>query len=117
LLCPKHKIYNKRKIFNCSSQKDPYNKLESELRLTRECLKIALKYKIPISILTKSKTVLNDLDIIKKFGENIKIGFTLTFDNDIDSIDWEKEASLPKERVECLKVLKENNIKTWIILY
>jgi DNA repair photolyase len=92
---------------------DPYNKLESELRLTRECLKLALKYRIPISILTKSKTVLNDLDVIKKFNGNIKIGFTLTFDNDKDSKEWESEASLPKERIETLKVLNQNNIKTW----
>jgi len=92
---------------------DPYNSVESELRLTRECLKIALKYKIPIAILTKSKTVLNDLDIIKKFGKNIKVGFTLTFDNQKDSWEWEPEATLPLDRLSTLKTLKENNIKTW----
>lgn len=92
---------------------DPYNKIESEYKLTRQCLEIALKYKIPISILTKSKAVLNDLDIIKKFKENIKVGFTLTFDNDEDSKEWEAEASLPDERIESLKILKENNINTW----
>jgi DNA repair photolyase len=92
---------------------DPYNSLETELRLTRECLKIALKYKVPISILTKSKTILNDLDIIKRFGRNIKIGFTLTFDNEKDSLEWEPQASLPEERIETLKILKENNITTW----
>lgn len=92
---------------------DPYNSLESELRLTRKCLEIALRYKIPISILTKSKTVLNDLDIFKNFGENIKIGFTLTFDNPSDSIKWEPQASLPDERIESLKILSKNKIKTW----
>lgn len=92
---------------------DPYNSLETKMRLTRQCLEIALKYKIPISILTKSKTVLDDLDVIKEFGENIKIGFTLTFDNMEDSVKWEPEASIPGDRIECLKILNENNIKTW----
>ena len=92
---------------------DPYNSLESELKLTRQCLEIALKYKIPISILTKSNTVLNDLDIIKEFGKNIKVGFTLTFDNEKDSREWEPEASTPKERISALKELKNNNIQTW----
>jgi DNA repair photolyase len=92
---------------------DPYNKLESELRLTRESLKLLYKYNIPVAILTKSRTVLNDLDIIKKFGDNIQVGMTLTFDNDKDSLEWEKEASLPCERIEILKQLKENKIKTW----
>ena len=92
---------------------DPYNEIEQELRLTRECLKIALKYKVPISILTKSKTVINDLDIIKEFGKNIKIGFTLTFDNQNDSLEWEPGAALPSERIESLKILHENNVMTW----
>ncbi len=106
---------------NCSSTKqvlltfmsDPYNKLETELRLTREALKILHKYNIPVAILTKSKSVLNDLDIIKKFGDSIQVGMTLTFDNEKDSLEWEKEASLPEERIETLKQLKQNNIKTW----
>jgi DNA repair photolyase len=107
------KFVNSDKQVQFCFMTDPYNKLEQELRLTRECLKIALKYKIPISILTKSKTVLNDIDIIKKFEDNIKIGFTLTFDNEKDSIDWEPEATIPIERIETLKELKKNNIKTW----
>jgi DNA repair photolyase len=92
---------------------DPYNKIEKELSLTRKCLEISLKYKIPISILTKSKLVIRDIDLFKEFKKNIKIGFTLTFDNEKDSLEWEPEAALPYERIECLKELKFNNIRTW----
>lgn len=108
-----------KKLKNLSGQvqfcfmSDPYNSLESELRLTRQCLEIAYNYRIPISILTKSKTVLHDIDIIKKFGENIQVGFTLTFDNEFDSYEWEPEASSPDERNEALQILFKNNIKTW----
>lgn len=109
--CKKH--YNSENQVLFCFMSDPYNSLESELRLTRECLKIALRYKIPIAILTKSNTVLNDLDVIKRFGENIKIGFTLTFDNSKDSWEWEPEATGPLNRLTALKTLKENNIKTW----
>ena len=92
---------------------DPYNKLESELRLTRECLKLALKYNLKIAILTKSETVLNDIDIIKKFGANIKVGLTLTFDNNSDSFEWEPCALVASKRIETLKILNKHNIKTW----
>lgn len=109
--CKKLKNFDSQVQFCFMS--DPYNKLESELRLTRQCLEIAYSYKIPISILTKSKTVLNDLDIIKKFGENIQIGVTLTFDNEPDSYEWEPEASSPEERIDSLQTLHKNNIKTW----
>lgn len=109
--CKKH--YNSEDQVLFCFMTDPYNNLESELRLTRECLKIALKHKIPIALLTKSKTVLNDIDIIKKFGENIKVGFTLTFDNKKDSLKWEPETTGPMDRLSALKALKENGIKTW----
>ena len=109
--CKKLNNFDSQVLFCFMS--DPYNELESELRLTRQCLEIALKYKIPISILTKSKTVLSDIDVIEKFGQNIKIGFTLTFDNEKDSLEWEPGASLPSERLESLKILKENDITTW----
>ena len=49
---------------------DPYNEQEETQKITRECLKIALRNKIPLSILTKSKLVLRDIDIFKKFGRN-----------------------------------------------
>ena len=107
------KYYNSEEQVLFCFMSDPYNKLESKLRLTRECLKIALKYKIPIAIITKSKTVLNDIDIIKKFGENIKVGMTLTFDNKEDSWEWEPEATGPMDRLSTLKILKENGVKTW----
>lgn len=108
----KKNVSNNIQVLFCFMS-DPYNSLESELRLTRECLKIALRYNIPISILTKSITVLNDIDIFKKFNGNIQVGFTLTFDNIKDSIEYEPGASSPDERIEALKILKENNIKTW----
>jgi DNA repair photolyase len=92
---------------------DPYNSAESELKITREALKLCLKYQIPVKILTKSKTVLNDLDVIKKFGSHITVGMTLTMDNDIDSLIWEPGASLPHERIETLKALHDAGIHTW----
>ena len=110
------KYYGTDKTVQFCFMTDPYNSRELELRITREALKMCLKYKIPVSILTKSKNVLNDIDVIKKFGEHIKVGFTLTFDNDKDSLEWEPEASLPNDRMKTLKTLKENNIKTWASL-
>jgi len=107
------KFVNSERQVLLSFMSDPYNSLENELRITRDALKLLLKYQIPVSILTKSKTILNDLDIIKKFGQNIQIGMTLTFDNEKDSFKWESGASSPKERINTLKTLKENNIKTW----
>lgn len=107
--CKYHQNTDKQVLLTFMS--DPYNKLDSELRLTREAIKLFNKYNIPFAILSKSKSLLSDIDLFKK--GNCQIGMTLTFDNDQDSLFWEKEASLPLDRIETLKTLKKNNIKTW----
>ena len=104
--------YSKNQVL-LTFMSDPYNKLNNELNITRKTLELFFRYKIPVAILTKSKTVLNDINIFKQFEDHIKIGMTLTFDNEKDSIIYEPEASLPDERIEVLKTLKENNIITW----
>ncbi len=109
--CKRFCLSNKEVLLTFMS--DPYNGLNKELKLTREALKLFYKYKIPVSILTKSKDVLSDLDVIKKFGKHIKVGMTLTFDNKEDSLNYEPKASLPAERINTLKTLKENDIITW----
>lgn len=93
---------------------DPYTSLNKETKITRKVLEILLENKIPVSILSKGgKNMLSDLDLFKKFGENIQVGCSLTFTNENDSLKWEKNASLPIERFDTLKILKENGIKTW----
>lgn len=100
-----------------SFMSDPYNSMEPEKRLTRKSLEILLENRIPCSILTKAGTkALVDIDIFKKFGNSIQVGTTLTFDNNKDSLEWESGASIPSDRIQMLKILKENNIKTWASL-
>lgn len=82
---------------------------------TTKVLEILLKYNHKVAILTKGgKRCLQDLELFKKFGDRIKVGATLTLDNDEDSLKWESGAALPSERIETLKILHENGIKTWV---
>jgi len=91
---------------------DPYTL--SENGETRRVLEILNFYGHKVAILTKSgNKVLRDIDIYKKFGDRIKIGQSLTFDNDMDSRKWEPKAALPKKRVEALYILAQEGIKTW----
>ena len=92
---------------------DPYNILEKELAITREGLKIALKNKIPVQVLTKSSLVLRDIDVMKKFGTSINVGMTLTCSKESTQHEWEPNASTPDERINTIRRLKEVNIPTW----
>lgn len=91
---------------------DPYCDMPAES--TRKVLEILNRYNHKVAILTKGgNRVLNDIDLFKQFGDRIKIGATLTFDNDKDSLEWEPAATLPGERIESLRILSELGIKTW----
>lgn len=93
---------------------DPYTEATDENKITRFALETLLKYKVPVAILTKGgKRCLKDLDIFKKYGEHIQVGATLTFDNDKDSLEWECGGATPDERLETLKILHENGIRTF----
>jgi len=109
------KYYNSDKQVFLSFTSDPYCKANDELQITRSTLEILLENKIPVSILTKGGLrALQDIEIFKKFKKHIKIGTTLTFCNEKDSLEYEPEAALPHERIKMLKILAANNIKTWV---
>lgn len=90
---------------------DPYPFVDDTTRTTLEILN---KYNHKVAILTKGGArCLKDLDVFKAFGNRIKVGATLTFITDDLSEKWEPGAALPSERLDTLKVLHENGIKTW----
>ena len=92
---------------------DPY--CNAENGETRTILEILNNYEHKVSVLTKNpKKALRDLDMINQFGKRIKIGTTLTFDNDTDSFQYESGASLPQSRIDALKEFEQNGIITWV---
>jgi len=93
---------------------DPYSHFNNETKLTRRVLIMLLENRIPVSILSKGGyNILQDLDVIKKFGPNIQVGGSLTFTNEADSKKWEKNSSNPLERFDTLRILHEEGVKTW----
>lgn len=93
---------------------DAYCETTDDNALTRSALEMLLEAKMPVAILTKGgKRCLKDLDLFKQFGEHIQIGATLTFDNEQDSQRWEPGAAMPEERLEVLRTLHDNGIRTF----
>ena len=93
---------------------DPYCKADIKYETTREVLNILLKYNIPVAILSKGGgRILRDIELFKKF-ENIKIGATLTLIDEKESLYYEPGAATPKERLEALKIIHNEGVKTWV---
>lgn len=108
------KFANSTKQVFLSFLTDPYSSFNQKTKLTRRVLEILLKYNIPVSILSKGGLrILEDMDIIKEFGDNIQVGASLTFTSLKDSLKWEKGAAIPEERFEAMEILHANGIRTW----
>ncbi|MBN2090636.1 radical SAM protein [candidate division KSB1 bacterium] len=98
-----------------SSVTDPYTPFESRFKLTREILEVLLAHQIPISILTKSDTVLRDIDLLKKF-DNCSVGLSLMTVDDEIGLRFEPRAPKPSLRIKALKQLRENGINTYAFI-
>jgi DNA repair photolyase len=75
-------------------------------------LEILLQHQFPITIQTKSALVLRDLDLIQQFHE-AEVGFTLTTLDDDVRKSFEPASSSVEEKLQGIKVLKENCVKTY----
>lgn len=103
------------KLVSLSTVTDPYQPLEKKYRLTRCCLETLLRHQMPVSILTKSPLVLRDIDLIKEF-KTIDVGVTITTDRDDVRKIFEPGAPPIEARVDTLKQLHEQRIKTWVFV-
>ena len=109
--CDKEINLNKikgKKVF-LSSVTDCYNPLEEKYEVTRSILKQLVNAECEISITTKSKLILRDLDLLKQM-KNLTVSLSIntldeSFKNDMD------KASSIKDRLNTLKVLHENGIR------
>lgn len=106
--------YRGREIF-LSFYCDPYQKIDTETKLTRAAIKILLKNNVHINILTKGgMRSARDFDLLSQNGS--KYGATLTFLKVKDSIFHEPFAAFPQDRIEALKKAKQKGIRTWASL-
>ncbi len=81
LWAQRHKLHNQC-VFLASAT-DPYQPLEREFRLTRRCLEVLLECPTTKVLLhTRSPLVLQDLDLLKRFGSRLRVGLSIPTDDD-----------------------------------
>lgn len=108
----------KKCMIGTGSMTDPYLHLEQHLGLTRRCIEIIGQMGFGLSILTKSTGILRDLDLLKQIHQHSKcvVQMTLTtFDEELCKV-LEPGVSTTRERVEALKIFRDNGIPTVVWL-
>ncbi len=99
-------------VFTCSAC-DGWQPIEEQYRLTRECCRLLLDAGFGLSILTKSRLVLRDLDILG--GRNVRLGVTITTPAERWARIWEPGASPVADRVDVLRQAKAAGLETAVM--
>ncbi len=95
-----------------SSLTDCYQPIESQHRITRQVIKLLIENELPFTILTKSATVLDDIDLFKNY-DKCRVGFTIVTLDDNLRQSLEPNASSIADRIEALKELRQAGISTY----
>lgn len=107
-----------RCMLGTGSMTDPYIPLEEELGYVRKALTLAERHGFGFTLITKSKRVLRDLDLLTAINEKTKcvVQMTLTtFDEDLCR-KLEPNVSTTRERAEALRQLHLAGIPTVVWL-
>lgn len=92
---------------------DSYQPLENTQKLTRQVLDALIQNELPFTILTKNDLVLRDIDLFKDY-KWCRIGVTITSLDEDFRRDLEPNSVSYERRIATLKVLKDNNVPTYL---
>jgi DNA repair photolyase len=99
------------------SMNDPYMPAEKNEELVRGALKLILKHRFPVHVLTKSDLVVRDSDILKEIaGLYAAVSFTITTPSDALSNIIEPGAVASSLRFKAMQALAAKGIYTGVIL-
>ena len=99
-------------VFTCSAC-DGWQGVERHYRLTRRCCRMLLEAGFHLNILTKSKLVLGDLDVLA--GRDVSLGVTITTPDRPHAALWEPKASPVSARLRILREAKAAGLKTAVM--
>ena len=95
---------------------DPYQPAERRLELTRRCLEVFLKFRNPVSIITKSHLVTRDMDLLTDLAalNLVEVVLSITTLDPILAGILEPRASTPARRLEALEMLSKAGVPTGV---
>ena len=113
-------LRRKRKpcMIGTGAMSDPYLHIETDLRLTRQCIELIDRYGFGLTLLTKSNRILRDMDLLTSIHSKTKcvVQMTLTtYDDDLCKL-LEPNVSVTSARINVLKEMQKAGIPTIVWL-
>ncbi|WP_455920958.1 PA0069 family radical SAM protein [Pseudomonas putida] len=102
---------------NLGSNTDPYQPIEREHKLTRAVLEVLLRYRHPVTIVTKGSLILRDLDLLTELAQLnlVSVMISLTTLDDELKRTLEPRAAAPKARLRAIRVMREAGIPVGVL--
>lgn len=102
---------------NLGANTDPYQPIERQQRLTRQILEVLLRFRHPVTIVTKGSLILRDLDLLAELAQHrlvaVMISLT-TLDDELKRI-LEPRAAAPSARLRAIRVMREHAIPVGVL--
>ncbi|MGE0264581.1 MAG: radical SAM protein [Candidatus Obscuribacterales bacterium] len=97
-----------------SSATDPYQYAELRYRLSRKCLQELLRYRpARVTMHTRSHLILQDLDLLQRFGPALEVGVSITTDDESIARQFEPRAPSIQRRLQILAALRYHGINAF----
>lgn len=96
---------------------DPYQPIERRFEVMRSILGVLLKYNHPVSVLTKSASIMRDLDLLKPMADAgiVKTMLSVTTLDPSLARAMEPRASAPRKRLDAIKALAEAGVPVGVM--
>jgi DNA repair photolyase len=96
---------------------DCYQPLERKMRLTRRCLEVLAEFRNPVCIITKNFLVTRDVDLLAELAKYnaVIVNVSITTLDPTLTPKLEPRASLPKARLEALRILNEAGVPAGVL--
>jgi DNA repair photolyase len=94
---------------------DPYQSIERNYRITRQCLEVLVDTNIAPVVLTRAPRILDDLELLQKFRRAL-VGFSIPTDDDAYRRIFEPNSDPIDERFAALRALHAAGVKTFAVI-
>ncbi len=97
-----------------SGNTDCYQPIERRLQLTRKCLEVFLRFRNPVSVITKSQLVTRDVDLLSEMAsfDLVEVNFSITTLDPELARSMEPRAATPEQRLAALELLARAGVPT-----
>jgi len=106
------KVKEKGIVSFSSGVTDVYQNVDKEEKLMRKCLEVVYKCDMPLAIMTKSKNILEDIDLIDKINKKSGAIICISIAHIDDEVrkKFEPGASSVEDRLNIIKEMKKRDI-------